>query len=175
MKILGSLLMVLLWTGAAFAFSQDQRIKGDTLKAHQYIEDAKNNFGTPRVADSLGQLAFKLAGNYFPMKGESAHVILYANLNTNFEKAQQWADTAIYYFQKSKNDLWCGYALRTVGYRAQQINRNDLAIRTMQQSLVYFEKAHDTVMEAQNHVSLSLLYHNNLQDYKNGLEHGKES
>ena len=156
------------------SWASDEQPKTDTLKAHHYIEEAKKNFENPRIADSLGSLAFEAAADYFPLKGKSAYVLLLANLTTNFELACQWGDTAVYYFKKNNNDLWSGNALRAIGTKAQRTNKNDLAIRYLQESLTYFDKAHDTVMMAQNYVSLALLYHNNLMDYAKGLQYGHE-
>ena len=158
----------------ATALGTDKQLRVDTLKAHHYIEQAKKNFDKPRLADSLGHLAFQLSGNYFPFKAEGAFIISFANLASDFDAARQWADTAIYYYQKNNNNLWSGYALRAVGTTAQGTNKNDLAIRYLLESARYFDKAHDTVMVAQNYVSLSLLYHNNLLDFEKGLQYGHE-
>ncbi|HOX83223.1 MAG TPA: sensor histidine kinase [Chryseolinea sp.] len=167
-------LMSLLSVKLATAFASGQQPKVDTLKAHRYIEEAKNNFDEPRLADSLGHLAFQLAGNYFPYKAESAFIISSANLASDFDAARQWADTSVFYYLKNNNYSGSGYSLRAVGTKAQFTNRNDLAIRYLLESARYFDKARDTVMVAQNYVSLSLLYHNNLLDFENGLQYGHE-
>ncbi len=175
MKRLGFVVLIsLLSVKLATAFASGQQPNVDTLKAHRYIEEAKKNVDKPRLADSLGHLAFHLAGNYFPYKAESAFVISTANLASDFDAARQWADTAIFYYQKSNNYSGSGYSLRAVGTKAQFTNRNDLAIRYLLESARYFDKAHDTVMVAQNYVSLSLLYHNNLLDFEKGLQYGHE-
>jgi tetratricopeptide (TPR) repeat protein len=160
----------------SFAFSSPpQGQKSDTLQSKQYLEEAKKNFNTPRLADSLARLSFQLAGTNASLRGHSASAIMFANLSTNYEVASQWADTAIHNFQKSKNNLWTGYTLRMLGVQAILINKNDQAIKCLQDGLGYFEKAKDTLMMAENHVSLSLLYHNNIMDFKKGLEYGLEA
>jgi two-component system, NarL family, sensor kinase len=147
----------------------------DTVQAHHYLDEAKKNFATPAVADSLALLAFQYSGDYFPFRAESAYVICFANASKNFPRAQQWGDTAIYYYKKLQNHLWIGYALRVLGVQAQKINKNDLCIKYLQESIGYFEKCRDTVMMAQNYVTLSLLYHNNLMDYQKGMTYAQES
>ncbi len=175
MRLTASLLLVILMTvSRTYSFDGIQSA-ADTVKARLYLEEAKKNFAKAALADSLGSLAFQRAGNNIPLRAESAYVICFVNAPSNFERAQQWGDTAIYYFEKTQNYLWIGYVLRTLGVQAEKMNKNDLSIRNLQESIRYFEKSRDTVMMAQNYVTLSLLYHNSLMEYQKGLEYGLES
>ncbi|MEQ1585706.1 MAG: sensor histidine kinase [Cyclobacteriaceae bacterium] len=172
MRLAASLLLIF-FINASRASGFDVIQSGaDTVKARLHLEEAKKNFAKPSLADSLGLLAFQQAGNNIPLRAESAYVICFANAPGDFERAQQWGDTAIYNYKQLQNNLWIGYTLRTLGVQAKKTNKHDLSIRYLQESIGYFEKSKDTVMMAQNYVTLSLLYHNNLMEYKKGLEYG---
>lgn len=148
--------------------------KPDSIQAALYIEAAKQAFGEPRLADSLGTLAFQAGkrANNLDQTGEGAFIVCYANFEVDYPKSKQWADTALYYFNKGENYTWAGYVTRNIGLRANQINKADEGIAYLFDALSYFEKAADTIMVAHSLSSISLTYHNFLFDYKKGIEYG---
>jgi two-component system, NarL family, sensor kinase len=155
----------------------DLSSKPDTVQALAYIEVAKHNFNNPRVADSLGMLAFAAASRaaHLNAMGEGAFIICFANFDRNFSKSERWADTAVYYFEKAGNLKWAGFVTRNMALQANQVNKNDQAIRYLQRSTRYFEQVRDTLMMVHNLASFSLTYHNYLSDYKTGLRYGHEA
>lgn len=146
----------------------------DTIAARAALNAAKENLNNLKTADSLALRAFTLSGGNLGLRAESAYLLCFANAPVNFERAQQWGDTAMVYYAKLNNNLWMGYTLRVLGVRSQRLNRSELSIGYFQKSTAYFEACRDTVMIAQNYVNLSLLYHNIIADYTKGLEYGEK-
>jgi signal transduction histidine kinase len=146
----------------------------DTTAARAALDGAKQNLSNLKTADSLALRAFELSGNNHGIRAESAYVICFANAPINFGRAQQWGDSAMVYYKKLNNTLWQGYTLRMLGVRAQALSKNELAIDYFQKSTPFFEACFDTVMVAQNYINLSLLYHNNIADFVNGLKYAKK-
>ncbi|MBL7848840.1 MAG: sensor histidine kinase [Cyclobacteriaceae bacterium] len=167
-SLLNAVLLIFL-ANAAVA----QELRTDTVAARNLLEAAKQAISTPSRADSLAMAAYFQAGSNLAIRGESAYLICFVNAPLNFERAQQWGDSAMASFQKSGNERWMGYTQRVLGVRSQRLNKNDISLRYFQNSCDHFERCQDTVMLAQNYVNLSLLYHNNLTDYTKGLEYGQ--
>lgn len=80
------------------------QVKPDSTKAALYITAGEKSFAAPKVADSLGLLAFQAAkrAGKTNSQGRGAFIICYANLNMNIARATQWADSAVKVFRKSK-------------------------------------------------------------------------
>ncbi len=152
-----------------------QEVRTDTVAARSLLEAAKQAMSIPLKADSLAVAAYSKSGSNLTLRGESAYLVCFLNAPINFERAQQWGDSAMTSFQRSGNELWMGYTQRVLGVRSQRLNKNDISIRYFQNSCDHFERCKDTVMLAQNYVNLSLLYHNNLTDYVKGLEYGQRA
>ncbi len=153
--------------------SLGQSVVTDTTAARAALDGAKQNFNNPKTADSLALRAFQLSGNNLGIRAESAYLICFVNAPVNFARGQQWGDTAMGYYKKLNNNLWQGYTLRVLAARAQALSKNELSIDYFQKSTSFFEACHDTVMVAQNFINLSLLYHNNIADFVNGLKYGE--
>ncbi|MBL7849340.1 MAG: sensor histidine kinase [Cyclobacteriaceae bacterium] len=164
--VLGALGLIIAWTVSA---------QSDTVRARIFLEKAKENFSNPSRADSMGIAAYQLAGLNVPLRGESAYLVCFVNSNRDFAKARQWGDSAIFWFKKNDNALWIGYTYRVLGVRSTARNQNDQALTYLQESSHYFEKARDTAMMVQTDISLALLYHNNLSDYRQGLEYAQSA
>lgn len=169
-------------------FSQDKVVQRDTLlvgiqskpdsvKAGRYIAAGEKSFSTPAVADSLGMLAFQAArrAGMVNSQGRGAFIICYANLDVNGTKASQWADSAVKYFEKASNPTWAGYVTRVMGAHYSQTNKTVESINYYQRSTTYFLQANDSAMIANNYSSLSLMYHNDLQDYSLGLKYALDA
>ncbi len=155
----------------------DIRTKPDTVKVRLYRDAGEKSFANPQRADSLGLLTFQWAKRTADAdnQGRGAFIISFANRNRNLPRALAWADSAVYYFEKAKNYQWAGYVTRVVGVDLSN-NKNSLAsVEYLQRSSNYFLKSNDSLLIAQNFISLSLLYHNNLQDYKLGLQYGLDA
>lgn len=144
----------------------------DTTHAKELLDEAKKNFAQPKKADSLAFLGFRYAGNFSPMKGEAAFIICFAQARHDFKRAEQWGDSALHYFQLDNNYRWIGLTNRVLGVQACQQNKNELGLQYLHKATSFFEKCRDTVMLMENYVSYSLLYHNNIQDFKTGLAYG---
>lgn len=169
-------------------FAQEQTIQQDTLligiqskpdsaKAAAYITVGEKSFGTPRVADSLGLLAFQAATRAGDPdnQGRGAFIICYANLDVNIARSEQWADSAVRYFEKASNPTWAGYVTRIMGVTYSLSNKTVPAIHYYQRSTRFFVQAKDSLMIAHNYTSLSLMYHNDLQDYPLGLRYALDA
>ena len=96
-------------------FAQEKAVQQDTLlvgiqskpdstKAALYIAAGEKSFSAPKVADSLGLLAFETAKRAGKpnSQGRGAFIICYANLEVNTARSKQWADTAVKVFRKSE-------------------------------------------------------------------------
>lgn len=179
--------MYLLLVALTF-FSQDKVVQHDTLlvgiqskpdsvKAVLYITAGEKSFSTPAVADSLGLLAFQVAGRagMSNSQGRGAFIICYANMNVNLTRSKQWADSAVKYFEKANNATWAGYVTRVMGAHYSQTNKTVESINYYQRSTTYFVQANDSAMIANNYSSLSLMYHNDLQDYNLGLKYALDA
>lgn len=151
--------------------------KPDSVQANLYRDAGEKSFATPTRADSLGLLAFEAAKRARKVnnQGHGAFIIAFANLQVNIDRAQQWADTAVYYFKKAKNPLWAGYVTRVFGTQMSNEHKAVSAITYFQQSSAFFSEAKDSTLLAENYASLSLLYHNDMQDYALGLKYGIEA
>lgn len=151
--------------------------KPDSTKAELYIAAGEKSFTTPLVADSLGFLAFQAAKRARKpnSQGRGAFIICYANLEVNFSRSKQWADSAIKYFEKANNPTWAGYVTRMMGVHYSMSNKTVESINYYQRSTSYFVQAKDSVMIAHNYTSLSLMYHNDLQDYTLGLRYALDA
>jgi len=149
----------------------------DSIVAQHCITLAKQSFSQPQIADSLGRMAFDAArrAGSFNMQGEGAFVVCFANLDTDFKESEKWSDTAVFYFEKARNFKWAGFVTRNMALRANNINQFEAGIRYLQRSSRYFEQAMDTLMLVHNLASFSLVYHNYLSDYKNGLQFGLDA
>jgi two-component system NarL family sensor kinase len=169
-------------------FAQEKAVQQDTLllgiqskpdstKAALYIAAGEKSFSTPKTADSLGLLAFeasKRAGK-LNSQARAAFIICYANLEGNVARSKQWADSAVRYFEKAKNPTWAGYVTRVMGVHYSLSNKTVESINYYQRSTAYFVEAKDSVMIAHNYTSLSLMYHNDLQDYTLGLRYALDA
>ncbi len=176
------LLVALTFFAQEKAASQDSLLIGiqskpDSTKAELYITVAEKSFATPAVADSLALLAFQTAkrAGKFNSQGRGAFIICYANLEVNLTRSKQWADTAVKYFEKANNPTWAGFVTRVMGVKYDMTNRTVEAINYFQQSTKYFMQANDSLMIAHNYSSMSLMYHNDLQDFKLGLKYGLDA
>lgn len=151
--------------------------KPDSVQAALYVAAGERSFSTPAVADSLGLLAFQSAkqAGKSDLQGRGAFIICYANLEGNFVRSKRWADSAIYYFEKAKNPTWAGYVTRMLGAYYGDVNKTVEAISCYQRSTNYFVQASDSAMIANNYTSLSLIYHNDLQDYTLGLRYALDA
>jgi two-component system, NarL family, sensor kinase len=151
--------------------------KPDSVKAALYIAAGEKSFGKPATADSLGLLAFYTAkhADQANNQGRGAFIVCYANLQINITRSRQWADSAVRYFEKAKNYTWAGYVTRIMGVHYSLSNKTIESINYLQHSSNYFIQAKDSVMIAHNYTSLSLLYHNDLQDYTRGLTYALDA
>jgi signal transduction histidine kinase len=176
------LLVALTFFAQEKALQQDTLLAGiqakpDSTKAALYIAAGEKSFSTPAVADSLGLLAFEAAkrAGKPSNQGRGAFIICYANLEVNIARSKQWADSAVKYFEKAKNPTWAGYVTRVMGVHYSRSNKTIESIHYYQRSTTYFVEAKDSVMIAHNYTSLSLMYHNDLQDYSLGLRYGLDA
>ena len=151
--------------------------KPDSVKAARYIMAGEKSFGEPAKADSIGLLAFYAAkrSRQLNSQGRAAFIVCYANFNINFARAKQWSDSAVKYFEKAGNYTWAGYVTRNMAVKYDMTNQSVESINYFQQSSNYFIRAKDSLMIAHNYTSLSLLYHNDLQDYKRGLKYALDA
>lgn len=151
--------------------------KPDSVKAVLYTAAGEKSFDNPAVADSLGLLAFNSArrAGMYNSQGRGAFIVCYANFNVNFARAKQWADSAVKYFVKAGNYTWAGYVTRNMAVKYDMTNQSIESINLFQQSTKFFELAKDSLMIAHNYTSLSLMYHNDLQDYKRGLKYALDA
>ncbi len=166
------LVLAAVWLLVLPSYGQKQVV--DTIAARAYLDAAKENLNSLKLADSLALRAFTLSGRNMGIRAESAYLLCFANAPANFERARQWGDTAMVYYRILNNNLWMGYTMRVLGVQSQRLNRSELSIGYFQKSTAYFETCKDTVMMAQNYVNLSLLYHNIIADYAKGLEYGNK-
>ncbi len=176
------LLVALTFFAQEKAAQQDTLLTGiqskpDSVKAALYIAAGEKSFSAPAVADSLGLLAFQAAkrARQANSQGRGAFIICYANLEVDFARSKQWADTAIKYFEKAKNPTWAGYVTRVMGVHYSMSNKTVESIHYYQRSTRYFVQANDSLMIAHNYTSLSLMYHNDLQDYNLGLRYALDA
>jgi signal transduction histidine kinase len=153
------------------------QLKPDSTQASLYITAGEKSFSAPAVADSLGLLAFEAARRAGKTNSQArgAFIICYANLEVNIARSKQWADSAVRYFEKAKNPTWAGYVTRVMGVHYSLSNKTVESIHYYQQSTKYFVQAKDSLMIAHNYTSLSLMYHNDLQDYSLGLRYGLDA
>lgn len=151
--------------------------KPDSVKAALYRDVGEQSFATPKIADSLGLLAMYWAKRTGQVDnvGRGAFIVAYANLQTKLPRALQYADTAIYYFEKANNPRWAGYVTRVLGVHLSHNESSLEAVEYLQRSSTYFVKSGDSALMVENYSSLSLLYHNHLQDFKLGLKYGLEA
>ena len=151
--------------------------KPDSVQANLYRDAGEKSFSNPKRADSLGLLAFEAAKRAGKINncGRGAFIIAFANLDKDIVRAQQWADTAVYYFRKAKNPLWAGYVTRVLAVHMSNERNAISSITYFQQSSAYFIEAKDSTLLAENYASLSRMYHNDMQDYALGLKYGLDA
>jgi two-component system, NarL family, sensor kinase len=151
--------------------------KPDSVQPALYITAGEKSFDRPNVADSLGLLAFQAAkrARKPDSQGRGAFIVCYANFEVNFARAKQWADSAVKYFVKAGNPTWAGYVTRNMAVKYDMTNRSVESINYFQRSSKYFVEAKDSLMTAHNYMSMSLLYHNDFQDYERGLKYALDA
>lgn len=168
-KILFSVLLLLV--GGIRTSAQNSVSVKDSLRFEKIAELYNNCVNTDaKKADSLGHVYLSEArrignDNYC---GRGATLLNGASLVAgNMKKAIQWRDTAIQYFNKSKNHLWMGYVNLNTGISFDKEYNFDKGLPYLLQSVRDFENAQDYNMVASAYTNIALSNHN-FGNYKEG-------